>query len=89
MEYTKYMTHNELLKKIDSVFYEDEGGMQLDFAGFNNQYRAIRSAVELHSEQEVTLPDGEWGILCDHCSEYGAYVLYPCKTIRAIEKELV
>ena len=83
------MTNNELLTKIDSVFYEDEGGMQLDLTKFNNQYRALRAVAELHSEQEVTLPDGEWGILCDYCSDYGVYVLYPCKTIRAIEKELL
>jgi hypothetical protein len=49
---------------------------------------ALLAVVELHKEQEVTLPDGEWGILCEQCSEYGVYVLYPCKTIRAIEKEL-
>lgn len=69
------MTHDELLASISKA-----EAYKLD--------NALRQVVELHSEQEVTLPDGEWGILCDHCSEYGVYVFYPCKTIRAIEKEL-
>jgi hypothetical protein len=75
MHYTEYMTHEELLARISIV-----GDTSLD--------TALCAVVELHTEQEVTLPDGEWGILCGHCSEYGVYVLYPCKTIRAIEKEL-
>jgi hypothetical protein len=71
------MTHDELIAKIDSVFYEEEGGMQLDLAEFNNQYRAIRAVVELHYQQNE-------GGYCDVCPDYQ----YPCRTIQAIEKEL-
>jgi hypothetical protein len=69
------MTQDELLNKII-------------IAGDTSIDNALRAVVELHKEEEVTLPDGEWGILCEQCSEYGVYVFYPCKTIRAIEKEL-
>ena len=69
------MNRDQLLKSIE-------------LSGDTSTYMALLAVVELHKEQEVTLPDGEWGILCEQCSEYGVYVLYPCKTIRAIEKEL-
>ena len=82
------MTHDELLEKIDSVFYEEEGGMQLDFAGFNNQHRAIRAVVELHKPVK-----DEWieYTTCKACrvgdDDYYSPV-YPCQTIQAIEMEL-
>jgi len=60
----------------------------IEWVGHTTSYTALKAVVDLHEPEEVTLPDGEWGILCIHCSEYGVYVLYPCKTIRAIEKEL-
>jgi hypothetical protein len=66
------MTHDELLTKIDSVFYEDEGGMQLDLAGFNNQYRAIRAVVEL----------------CNFLDKKGHCCVPVKEVIQAIEKEL-
>ena len=69
------MDHNKLLRTID-------------WSGHTSTYMALLAVAELHKEQEVTLPDGEWGIICEHCSEYGVYVLYPCPTIETIEKEL-
>lgn len=76
------MTHDELLVKVDSVFYEEEGGTQIDFKASNNQYRALRAVVELHK------PDMRGN--CDVCTwiSGGGFVIYPCPTIRAIEKEL-
>ena len=74
------MNHEELLKKVDSVFYEDEGGTQLDLAGFNNQYRALRAVVELHK------PELD-GLICGECTASESE-WYPCRTIQAIEKEL-
>jgi hypothetical protein len=88
------MTYDELLTKIDSVFYEEEGGMQLDLAGFNNQYRAIRAVVELHKPvmQWSGGYDGEenelWEEQCQECSSNGFSQMHPCPTIEAIEKEL-
>jgi hypothetical protein len=80
------MTHDELLVKVDSVFYEDEGGTQLDLAGFNNQYRAIRAVVELHHPVEAEYFDNP---VCAACSpDIDTWFDYPCQTIQAIEKEL-
>ena len=78
------MTHDELLTKIDNVFYEDEGGMQLDLTGFNNQYRAIRAVVELHNPQVSSFDDTE----CAACSNDELSVTYPCATTQVIHKEL-
>lgn len=66
------MTHDELLAKIDSVFYEEEGGLQLDLAGVNNQYRAIRAVVEL----------------CNFLDKKGRCCVPVEEVIDAIEKEL-
>ena len=83
------MTHDELLAKVDSVFYEDEGGTQLDLAGFNNQYRALRAVVKLH---KPFMYDGRMGKYerCSGCSSEEEWLgnIYPCPTIQAIEKEL-
>ena len=80
------MTHDELLAKIDSVFYEDEGGMQLDLAAFNNQYRAIRVVAELHKPYEHEVVSY---VFCKGCTiDLDLAPPYPCETIQAIEKEL-
>jgi hypothetical protein len=75
------MTHNELRDYIDKF---DAAGMVKEPA-----VHALRAVVELHTEQDITFPDGEQVILCSHCSVYGVYVSYPCKTIRTVEKELI
>ena len=78
------MTHDELLAKVDSVFYEEEGGTQLDFKATNNQYRALRAVVALHKPKNFMVDlDFPW-VGCWECEE-----LYPCPTIQAIIKELV
>lgn len=80
------MTHDELIAKIDSVFYEEEGGMQLDLAGFNNQYRAIRAVVELHKPYEHEVVGY---VFCKGCTiDLDLAPPYPCETIQTIEKEL-
>jgi hypothetical protein len=81
------MTHDELLTKVDSVFYEDEGGTQLDLAGFNNQYRALRAVVELHIPYGIDRYPGlqSYCLECEHLQSQ----VWPCPTIQAIEKELV
>ena len=71
------MNHEELLAKVDTpreflgVLYAPDW-----------QRWALRAVVELHK------PDGG---LCNHCEEgfiMGSIpVVYPCSTIRAIEKE--
>ena len=71
------MTHDELLTKLNPV---------ITVANITKQYHALRAVVELHKPQEITLPNGEWGINCQHCDSGW---IYPCATIETIEKELV
>ena len=80
------MKHDRLLAIVDSVFYEDEGGMQLDLAGFNNQYRAIRSIVELHKPYDNSNDLDGSDLRCSECGQ--GFEHYPCPTIQRIEKEL-
>lgn len=65
------MTHDELLKEIDTVEYP--WGM-LD---------ALRAVVELHTPSPI--PD--WVPTKEELMCWCAHI-YPCPTIRAIEKEL-
>jgi len=69
------MTHDELLTKLNPV---------ITVANITKQYHALRAVVELHKPQDITLPNGEWGINCSHCDLW----TFPCLTIQAIEKEL-
>ncbi len=69
------MTHDELLKKLSST--------NRRYAGSQDN-AALRAVVELHKPQEITLPDGSWGLGCEECDTWA----YPCPTIKAIEKEL-
>ena len=69
------MTHDELLTKLNPV---------ITVANITKQYHALRAVVELHKPQDITLPNGEWGINCSHCDLW----TFPCPTIQAIEKEL-
>lgn len=68
------MTHNELLKEINTA--EHPWWMQ----------DALRAVVELHKPDEPDFPD-EWES-CVECSGNGYVAMYPCQTIKAIEKEL-
>ena len=70
------MTHDELLSSIERMMNHDAIFMK----------GALRAVVELHKPQEITLPNGEWGINCQHCDSGW---IYPCATIETIEKELV
>ena len=47
-------------------------------------YAALRAVLDLHSTQEITLPNGEWGVNCIECDGYS----YPCKTVQIIIKEI-
>lgn len=74
------MTHDELLAKIGNPV--DEGYQYGDIV-FN---KALRAAVELHKPLDNLIAE-----FCSHCTEMSGkdiYTLYPCLTIKAIEKEL-
>jgi hypothetical protein len=75
------MTHDELLAKIEDDF---------DYDSVNHKFQyALRAVVELHSYiiYKNTETD-EMYEQCHECSGNGYHALYPCPTIRAIEKEL-
>ena len=69
------MTHDELLARLSST--------NRRYAGSQDN-SALKSVIELHKQQDITLPNGEWGINCINCDG----LFYPCPTIQVIEKEL-
>ena len=46
--------------------------------------KALELVVELHKSQDITLPDGDWGMNCVECDGFR----YPCRTMQIIYKEL-
>ena len=42
----------------------------------------LRKIIKIHSEQEITLPNGDWGSNCKICDGF----VYPCGTLRIIFK---
>ena len=78
------MKHDELLTEINR---------RLEVALYNGDpqsIHALRAVVELHSYilYKNTETD-EMYEQCHECSGNGYHQLYPCPTIRAIEKELL
>lgn len=77
------MNHDELLAKIKreedflKTYIEGNGFVVTD---------ALRAVVELHQPLDNLIAE-----FCSHCTEMSGkdiYTLYPCLTIKAIEKEL-
>ena len=75
------MTHDELLAKI----YDSTNGLKYEdiFILLIENTNALRAVVELH--KPLTSNDFTYCPECQYGSQAGGY---PCKTIRAIEKEL-
>ena len=72
------MTHDELLAKIDSLSEDWPGD------GKSKTAIALRAVGELHKPTKFWL-----GYLCKVCPDDPSLSkVYPCPTIRAIEKEL-
>jgi hypothetical protein len=88
------MTHDELMVKINQRYWKmfnhnslDQTESSIEHRTFiQNQYFALRAVVELHKPDEPDFPD-EWES-CVECSGNGYVAMYPCQTIKAIEKEL-
>lgn len=77
------MTHDELLEKLE----RERKFLQQYIDGDNfTVIHALRAVVELHKPDEPDFPD-EWES-CVECSGNGYSALYPCETIKVIEKEL-
>jgi len=74
------MTNDKLLAKLNRT----TGYIGERMVWGNQWHAALLAVVELHKPQDITLPNGEWGINCVECDG----LFYPCLTIQAIEKEL-
>lgn len=83
------MTHDELIAYID----DSTDGLKHEhlFEKLLANTKALRAVVELHKPWDVETEGGTF-TLCNDCSRRvdlpGYGILYPCKTIQAIEKEL-
>ena len=82
------MTHDELL---DKIYWHWKNADDSEFYGLGGYRKALRAVVELHKPWDVETEGGTF-TLCNDCSRRvdlpGYGILYPCKTIQAIEKEL-
>jgi hypothetical protein len=79
------MTHDELVAVLNDYDIGLSNGMvhkDLVFA----TAKSLRAVVELHKPDESDFPD-EWES-CVECSGNGYVAMYPCETIKVIEKEL-
>lgn len=78
------MTHDELLKRIESKFIvNDDGATQAGSTEFALR-NALRAVVEFHKPQVSSFDDTE----CAACSSDELSVIYPCPTIQKIMDEL-
>ena len=71
------MTHEYLIEAVNSPTYRNSRNYQ-------HPYLVIRAVLELHAPQEITLPDGSWGLNCVSCDG----LTYPCPTIEVMKVEL-
>jgi hypothetical protein len=86
------MTHDELLDKVEltlgtyiSRYYGSKKDVELR-SDVIDSLQALRAVVELHKPLDNLIAE-----FCSHCTEMSGkdiYTLYPCLTIKAIEKGL-
>lgn len=85
------MIHDELLAKIDNALPVFDSNNPILWSAYKEYLKALRAVVELHKPWDVETEGGTF-TLCNDCSRRvdspGYGILYPCKTIQAIEKEL-
>ena len=76
------MTHDELLEEFDRW---------IRFLADKNKgkewVKALRAVVEEHKPIEKVWTDKTTDIFCESCGD-AFWIVYPCRTIQAIEKEL-
>jgi hypothetical protein len=64
------MKHEYLIQATKSPTYMNSRTLE-------HPYLIICAVLELHKPQEITLPDGSYGVNCEHCDGW----VYPCKTM--------
>ena len=77
------MTHDEMLLKIHLLRKDNDASSWIKI---DNAIDALMMVVDLHKPDEADFPD-EWES-CVECSGNGYVAMYPCQTIKVIEKEL-
>jgi hypothetical protein len=58
--------------------------VRTDFASTRLVKSVLKEVINLHTMQEITLPDGSWGVGCVECDNY----VYPCATLQTIRNGL-
>lgn len=74
------MSHDELLENIKDAVFHTETAELFNQGGWLAGTKALLAVVELHKPN--------YG-LCKACTTSVVLVPYPCRTIEAVEKELV
>lgn len=71
------MSAEYLIEAVNSPTYRNS-------RSYEHPYLVICAVLELHVSQEITLPDGSWGLNCVTCDG----LTYPCLTIKVLRAEL-
>ena len=58
--------------------------VRTDFGSTRIVKSVLKEVINLHTMQEITLPDGSWGVGCFECNNY----VYPCPTMQTIKDGL-
>jgi hypothetical protein len=77
------MTHDEMLLKVHLLRKDNDAS---NWIKIDNAIDALMMVIDLHKPDESDFPD-EWES-CVECSGNGYVAMYPCQTIKVIEKEL-
>ena len=77
------MESERLIKELYDLIID-----QIKEGELKELHKSVRAALQavqsLHTFQEITLPDGSWGVNCVECDGYS----YPCNTIQVIIREI-
>ena len=71
------MTHDELLERVNEYISSECDCESCQY--INGPYKALRAVVEIHKP----VLHSKHKYICEGCN-----LVYPCNTIKAIEKEL-
>jgi len=77
------MTHDEMLLKVHLLRKDNDAS---NWIKIDNAIDALMMVIDLHKPDETDFPD-EWES-CVECSGNGYVAMYPCQTIKVIEKEI-
>jgi hypothetical protein len=77
------MTHDEMLLKVHLLRKDNDAS---NWIKIDNAIDALMMVIDLHKPDESDFPD-EWES-CVECSGNGYVAMYPCQTIKVIEKEI-